>query len=244
MIPSDAARLSLHMNASHRWRGKPCYSAVVEAARSLRLAGASVFLVDLSYGADRKLRDARSEYQAIDIPVVIEIVDGRDRIESFLADLGSMEPGGLAVVEPVRVVAYSHHARAGADGESSPSTGPGPGALAMALDDIARRVTIYIGNADTRDGRNLAAAIVLRCRELGIAGATASLGVMGFGRHSIIHRASLLGLSSDVPEKVEIIDRPERIAEVLPILAEMVDGGLIVVQDVRVVKHGPHASRA
>ncbi|QEH34540.1 hypothetical protein OJF2_30800 [Aquisphaera giovannonii] len=240
MIPSDAARLSLHVNASRRWRGKPTYRAVVEAARSLELAGASVFLVDLSFGAERTLRDALSEYASLDIPVVVEVVDGPGRIDALLRELDSMAPGGLAVVEPVRVVAYSHHANAGGPRRAAAPPATQRGIPSMSLDGKARRVTVYIGNADTWNGRNLAAAIVLRCRELGLAGATASLGVMGFGRHSIIHRASFLGLSSDVPEKVEIVDRPERIAEVLPVLEEMVDGGLIVVQDVRVVKHAHH----
>lgn len=107
----------------------------------------------------------------------------------------------------------------------------------MALEDEARRVTVYVGSSDVWQGRNLASAIVLRCRELGVAGATATLGVMGFGRTSVIHRPRLLGLSEDVPEKVEIVDSPGRIEALLPALQEMVDGGLIVVQDVQVVRH-------
>jgi PII-like signaling protein len=241
MIPSDAVRLSLHVNASRRWRGKPTYRAVVEAARSLHLAGCSVFLVDLSFGDGRQLRDARSEYLSIDIPVVVEVIDGEARIGALLAELDSMSPGGLAVVEPVRVIAYSTHANPEGDGDAKASPASRSGAPSMTLEGKAQRITVYIGNGDTLDGRNMAAAIVLRCRELGMAGATASLGVMGFGRHSIIHRASLLGLSSDVPEKVEIVDRPDRIAEILPILEEMVDGGLIIVQDVRVVKQAEHS---
>jgi PII-like signaling protein len=85
-------------------------------------------------------------------------------------------------------------------------------------------------------------AIVDRCRAMGLAGATASLGVLGFGRSSVIRRAHLLGLSSGLPEKIEIIDRPEKIAEILPVLEEMVEGGLIVVQDLRAVRHAHHPS--
>jgi PII-like signaling protein len=63
---------------------------------------------------------------------------------------------------------------------------------------------------------------------------------MGFGKHSRIHRAQVLGLSQDLPERVEIVDRPERIAELLPILEEMVEGGLIVLQDVQVISYVHH----
>jgi PII-like signaling protein len=105
----------------------------------------------------------------------------------------------------------------------------------MPIEGQAQRVTVYIGSSDTWHGRNLALAIVEHCRKMGIAGATASQGVMGFGKHSRIHRAHLLGLSQDLPERIEIVDRADRIAALLPVLQEMVGGGLIVVEDVQVV---------
>lgn len=112
------------------------------------------------------------------------------------------------------------------------------------MEGQAQRVTVYIGSSDTWHGRNLATAIVERCRKLGIAGATASLGVMGFGKHSRIHRAHLLGLSEDLPERVEIVDRADRISELLPALEEMVGGGLIILEDVRAIHYGHHADRS
>ncbi len=113
----------------------------------------------------------------------------------------------------------------------------------MIIDGPAQKVTIYVGSQDLWHGRNLAVAIVERCRELGLAGATMSRGVMGFGKHSRIHRAHLLGLSDDLPERIEVIDSPERIALILPILNEMVDGGLVLVQDVEVVHYRDHEKK-
>jgi PII-like signaling protein len=110
----------------------------------------------------------------------------------------------------------------------------------MAVEGEAQRVTVYVGSSDRWHGRNLALAIVDRCRKMGIAGATASLGVMGFGKQSRVHRAHLLGLSEDLPERIEIVDRPDRIAALLPILDEMVDGGLIIVEDVRAIRYRHH----
>jgi PII-like signaling protein len=111
----------------------------------------------------------------------------------------------------------------------------------MLLEGEAQRVTVYIGSSDTWHGVNLALAIVERCRQMEIAGATASLGVMGFRKHSRIHRAHLLGLSPDLPERIEIIDRPDRIAQLLPVLEEMVDGGLIIIDEVRAIPYQHHA---
>lgn len=107
----------------------------------------------------------------------------------------------------------------------------------MQIEGEGRRVTVYIGSSDTWHGKNLAMAIVERCRDLGMAGATVSRGVMGFGKNSRIHRAHILGLSQDLPEKIEIVDRPERIAGLLPVLEEMVSSGLVVVEDVHVIRY-------
>jgi uncharacterized protein len=107
----------------------------------------------------------------------------------------------------------------------------------MMFEGGAKKLTIYVGSQDTWHGHNLAAAIVERCRALGLAGATMTRGTMGFGKNSLIHRAHLLGLSDDMPERIEVIDRPDRIAGALPALEEMVGAGLIVMQDVQVVQY-------
>jgi PII-like signaling protein len=242
MIPTDATLLRMYLNGSDRWHGKPLYRAVVEAARSRHLAGVSVFLVDLCYGAHRQIHDAKSEYSSFAIPVVLDFVDATAKLDAFLVEVDSMVSEGLVVLRPVRVVCYA--------GTSEPSQRDQVGVKAdgarlsviggpdtMKIEGAAQQVTVYIGSADTWHGRNLSAAIIEQCRSMGMAGATASLGVMGFGKNSRIHRAHLLGLSEDLPERIEIVDRPERIEQLLPVLEEMVGGGLIVVEDVHVVRY-------
>jgi PII-like signaling protein len=115
----------------------------------------------------------------------------------------------------------------------------------MPIEGEAQRVMIYIGSSDTWHGRNLALAIVERCRQMGLAGATVGRGIMGFGKNSRLHRAHLLGLSEDLPERIEVVDRPEQIAQLLPVLDEMVGSGLILLEPVRVIRygHGPEPSR-
>jgi PII-like signaling protein len=146
------------------------------------------------------------------------------------------------VLHRVRVVRYAgtsepsqrDQVEAKADVGRPTATG---GPDTMKIEGAAQQVTVYIGSTDTWHGRNLSAAIIEQCRSMGIAGATASLGVMGFGKSSRIHRAHLLGLSEDMPERIEIVDRPERIEQLLPVLDEMVGGGLIVVEDVHVIRY-------
>ena len=250
-IPPVATLLRIFLNASDRLHGKAIYQLVVETARALHLAGASVFLVDFSYGAHRQLRDAKSDYISFHIPVVVEIVDSPENIGKLLHELDSMVVEGLVVCRTVRVMRYASASQPGKTdlsinesrvSEAIRETGS---LTAMKIEGDAQRITVYVGNGDTWHGRNVVTAIVEKCRELGMAGATASVGTMGFGKTSRIHRSHLLGMSEDMPERIEIVDRAERIAMLLPHLDELVQGGLIVLEDVRVVRylHDPNGSR-
>ena len=107
----------------------------------------------------------------------------------------------------------------------------------MKIEGEARRVRVYIGESDHWHGKPLYTAIVERCREKGLAGATVLRGIEGYGAHSRIHTARILRLSEDLPIVVEIVDRAERIDELLPMLDEMVMEGLITVDTVHVLKY-------
>ncbi len=251
-IPPEATHLSLYLNANDRLKGKALYRLVVETARADHLAGASVFLVDFSYGTHKRIRDAKSEYLSFDIPVVVEIVDSPERIGKLQADLDPLITEGLVVTRPVQVRHYAGQSLPAAPGKTTAAHQTSATTLAsgsttpMKIEGEAQRVTVYIGNSDTWHGRNLVTAIVEKCLELGVAGATATVGVMGFGKTSRIHRAHLIGISEDLPERIEIVDQPERIEKLLPALEELVQGGLIVLEDVHVVRyvHDPKRAKA
>ena len=76
-----------------------------------------------------------------------------------------------------------------------------------------------------------------KAREQGLAGATVTRGVMGYGKHSILHTAKILRLSEDLPMVVEIADSLERIEGFLPSLSEMVKDGLVTLENVRVIHY-------
>jgi uncharacterized protein len=107
----------------------------------------------------------------------------------------------------------------------------------MKIEGEARRVRIYIDENDRWHGKPLFAAIVERCKEQGIAGATVVRGIEGYGAHRRIHTARILQLSEVLPIVIDIVDRAERIDEVLPMLDEMLTEGLITLEDVHVLKY-------
>ena len=104
------------------------------------------------------------------------------------------------------------------------------------LDGDQVLVRVFIGESKRWKRKPLHRAIVERLREEGIAGATVTRGIAGFGARRLIHSTSLLELSEDLPVVIEIVDARERIDAILPVLDEMVESGLITVEDVRVVK--------
>lgn len=111
----------------------------------------------------------------------------------------------------------------------------------MKITGPAQLVRIFIGDSDQWHGKPLYAAIVERARALGLAGATVLHGLEGFGANSRIHTARLLRLSEDLPIVIEIVDRPERIVQFLPVLDEMVVDGLVTLEDVQVIRYAAKA---
>jgi PII-like signaling protein len=109
VIPGEARLISFCIAPSLRYRGKAVYRHIVESARKLGLAGASAFRVEFSLGSDGTIHDARSDYSAADVPVVVEIVEAPDRIDSLLEALGPIVERARITVEDVRVIRYIPH---------------------------------------------------------------------------------------------------------------------------------------
>lgn len=98
-------------------------------------------------------------------------------------------------------------------------------------------VRIFFGESDRWHHRSLETALLERLRKEGFAGATVFRGVAGFGANSVIHTTRLLDLSGDLPVVVEIVDSEEHIQKLLPILDEMLDDGLVTMENVRVLRY-------
>ncbi|GBE03773.1 MAG TPA: DUF190 domain-containing protein [Nitrospirae bacterium] len=107
----------------------------------------------------------------------------------------------------------------------------------MKLQGEGKLLRISIGETDKHEGKPLYEAIVLKARELNLAGATVFRGIMGFGAASRIHSIKLLRLSEDLPITIEIVDTEENIATILPFLDETVKEGIITMEKVDVIKY-------
>jgi PII-like signaling protein len=114
----------------------------------------------------------------------------------------------------------------------------------MKLEGEGTLLRIFIGELDKWHHQPLYEAIVLRARELGLAGATVLRGPMGFGAKSRLHTAKILRLSEDLPVIIEIVDKEEKINAFLQELDKMVGDGLVTLEKVRVITYRAKPSPA
>ena len=105
-IPEDALLLRIFIGESDRWKHQPLYEAIVLKARELHLAGATVLRGPMGFGRSSRLHTAKILRLSMDLPLVIEIVDSQEKINSFLPMLDEMIGGGLVTLEKVKVIHY------------------------------------------------------------------------------------------------------------------------------------------
>ncbi len=107
----------------------------------------------------------------------------------------------------------------------------------MKLPDRGVLLRIFIGETDVHHGKPAYEQIVLKARELHLAGATVTRGIMGFGGNSRIHTTKLLTLSEDLPIVIEIVDSEEKINLIMPFIDEVVQEGLVTKERVDIIKY-------
>ncbi|KAF2988840.1 DUF190 domain-containing protein (plasmid) [Methylocystis sp. MJC1] len=113
----------------------------------------------------------------------------------------------------------------------------------MTVERDAVLLRIFLGEDAKFHGKPLYEQIVLKAREAHLAGATVLRGPLGYGHSSKLHTTKILRLSEDLPLVIEIVDNDEKIKAFLPILDEMMSGGLVTLERVQVLHYGNHVKR-
>lgn len=107
-LPSDACLVRIFIGESDRTGGRPLHEVIVEEARRRGMAGATVLRGILGFGATSRIHTSKVLRLSEDLPLVVEIVDTKERVEAFLPDLDGMIDEGLVTLEQVRVITYRH----------------------------------------------------------------------------------------------------------------------------------------
>ncbi len=105
-IPQDGYLLRVFLGESDKWHGRPLYEAIVMKARELHLAGATVLRGPMGFGAKSRLHTAKILRLSEDLPIIIEIVDAKEKIDTLLPHIDDMVKEGLVTLERVQVIKY------------------------------------------------------------------------------------------------------------------------------------------
>ncbi len=110
-IEGEGQLLRIFIGESDMWHGKPLYKAIVELARELGIAGATVLRGFLGYGAHSRIHTTGILRLSDDLPVVIEIIDKAEKIKMITPQLDNMVKEGMITVEKVTIIAYRSNSR-------------------------------------------------------------------------------------------------------------------------------------
>lgn len=105
-IEGPALRACIYIGESDRWEGRPLFEAIVLKLRERGIAGATVLRGIEGFGRTARVHTARILRLSEDLPVLIEVVDGADRLRAVLPEIDAMVDGGLITLEPVEVMTY------------------------------------------------------------------------------------------------------------------------------------------
>ncbi|WNZ24706.1 DUF190 domain-containing protein [Leptolyngbya sp. NK1-12] len=236
---SNTEQLTIYVTEGDRANGKLLYRALMEAAQQSNIVGMTVARAAVGYSQ-------RHRYIGVDwmpelakqMIVVLTAIDRPEAITRYIPHIQNLVQDGLAFTERVTVV---HHTPVVNDQPDFPLHDADP--LSDLEDPMTdyERLTIYVGESDQWRGKPVHLALVEEARRQGMIGATVLRGMTGYGKHNQ-ERIKFLGiieLSSDLPMMVSMIDRTEKIEQFLPLVQEMVVGGIVVRDPVRVVHHAP-----
>ncbi len=229
----------------------PLYEWIVQTARRDGLQGATVLKGFYGLRHDGSLLEERTWSLAQALPVIIEVVDEPARIDALVAKVEPVFREGVITFERAHVLLYRPGSQdttrllTGRNIIGTVATSAAAGVHTMKVPDNGVLLRIFIGESDKEPGggRPLYEAIVRKAREAHLAGATVLRGPMGFGRHSRVHTAKLLELSTDLPIVIEIVDAEDKVDAFLPTVDELVTEGLVTLEAVRIVRYVSPDSR-
>jgi PII-like signaling protein len=220
----EAKKVTIYLNQDTRAHIEPLWSAVLSFLRHKHVAGATLLRADAGFGAHEQLHDPRSEYLAEHSPVRIEFVETAQRVDELLPTLYDMVTDGLITSQDLTVVKCVSK-----DSKANSSDLPKATRVVSAPGKLVR---IYLGESDKCRDEPLYEAIVKKLRLMDFSGATVYRGILGYGAKGHTHKAGRFHLSHDLPVMISVVERPDRVADLVRVVSEMMQEGIIVTSDV------------
>ena len=221
-----AVKVSITVSEGARYHGASAYASILDFLFYRGVSGATVLRGIAGFGADHHLHAASTVEISDKLPVRIEFVESREKVNELLGKLEEMAGTGLIEVQETTVAKAPQAAK-----EKRPTPEH------MKIEGKARLMRIYVGESDRWQDKPLHEALVQAMRANDIAGVTVVRGVLGYGAHRRAHKEKPLHLSRDASIMLTVVDTEEKLQGFMPVLEQMVQEGLVVLSDVDIVKY-------
>ncbi|HZC43194.1 MAG TPA: DUF190 domain-containing protein [Acidobacteriaceae bacterium] len=225
--PGKAVKVSIYLSEGSTHRGVPTYSSILDFLFYRRVSGATVLKGVAGFGADHHIHTSSSVEISDRLPIKIEFVESRERVNELLGKLEDLAGSGMIEVSETTVVKPAQPSKP--KNLSTPEH--------TKIEGKARMMRIYIDEADRWRDKSLLQALVEAMRANDVAGVTVYRGILGYGADGRMHKDRPMHLSHDCSIMLCAIDAEEKLQAFLPVVEQMVEEALVVLSEVEIIKY-------
>jgi len=222
-----AVKVTIYLSEGSTHHGASTYASILDFLFYRGVAGATVLKGVAGFGADHHIHSSSFVEISDHLPLKIEFIESREKVDELLGKLETMVGTGMIEVQETSIAKPAQ--------VSKPKKAEPPAHLK--IEGKARLMRIYIGEDDRWKDKPLYKALVEAMRANDIAGVTVYRGTLGYGAHRRVHKDKPLHLSHDSPVMLSVIDTEEKLQAFLPLIDQMVQEGLVVLSDVDIIKY-------
>jgi PII-like signaling protein len=225
--PGKAVKVTIYLSEGATHHGVPVYSSILDFLFYRGVAGATVTKGIAGFGADHHMHTASLVDISDHLPLKIEFIDTKEKVDSILGKLEELAGTGLIELQETTVVKPAQ--------VSKPARSAPPPHLKM--EGKAQMMRIYLSEEDRWQDKPLHLALVEAMRANDIAGVTVYRGILGYGAHRRVHKEKALLSTHHGSVMLSAIDTAEKLHAFLPLVDQMLDEGLVVFSDVDIIKY-------
>jgi PII-like signaling protein len=224
--PGKAVKVTIYLSDGATHHGVPAYSSILDFLFYRGVAGATVTKGIAGFGADHHMHSANMVEISDRLPLKIEFIECREKVDALLGKLEELAGTGLIEMQETTVAKPAQ--------VSKPAKPLSP--THLKIEGKAQMMRIYLSEEDQWMDKPLYKALVEAMRANDIAGVTVYRGILGYGAHRRLHKDKPLLPSHHGSLMLSAIDTAEKLRAFLPLVDQMLEQGLVVFSDVDIVK--------
>ena len=225
LTKGPAKKVTIFINEDTQRHMMALHDSIMSFLMHKGVCGATATRAYSGFGSHQMLHTPKIEVMALHLPIRIEFVETREKVDEILPTLYEMVSDGLIEVQDTTVVKLARKLAK-----------PEPKVPHERKEGSAKLLRIFMGEADKWHDAPLFEAIVKKLRMMDIAGATVYQGILGYGAKGHDHKATFFHPTRDLPIMVSVIDTAEKISAAAEVIEGMLEDGLIVISDAEIVR--------